>query len=57
MKNSLPGFRPLAAVLALLALLQCPPLQAANQPDAAVGTPAPAKLAWDRVGSPVRIQV
>lgn len=56
-KNSLPGFGPLAAVLMLLALSQ--PLQAANPPDAAaapavVAAPASVQLAWDRVGSPVR---
>lgn len=53
-KNSLPGFRPLAAVLALLTLLLSPPLQAANPPDVAASAPAPVQLAWDRVGSPVR---
>lgn len=53
-KNSLPGIRPLAAVLALLMLLLSPPLQAANPPEAATGAPAPVQLAWDRVGSPVR---
>lgn len=55
-KNSLPGIRPLAAVLALLTLLLSPPLQAATSPAPAAGVPAPVQLAWDRVGSPIQIR-
>ncbi len=56
MKNSLPGFRLLTAAMALLVVLLSPPLHAANPPEAA-SAPATVQLAWDRVGSPVRIQV
>lgn len=56
--NSLLGFSQRLILLALSVLLSGQPASPASQPPglAAPAAQAPIHLAWDRVGSPIRIQ-
>jgi hypothetical protein len=54
-KTSFLGLYRLLALLALFALVAMQPARAETQPAAAASAPATVQLAWDRVGSPLRM--
>jgi hypothetical protein len=56
-KTSFLGLNRLPALLALLVLVAMLPAWAESQPVAAASMAVPVHLAWDRVGSPLRMSV